>query len=107
MGKRAETLQAVFDLLQDCGWMPDGTTREETVRLPSSKNLIGNDGKSGGELVTFGSRQRFRKFDWFCTAGPRTVNFYRRGSDGPIDFHQAKSSDLEGVRKLATEKGTA
>lgn len=100
---KEETLQAVFDLLQECGWMPDGQTRSETVRVPTSRSPV--YGGMGGELRSSGGRQRFRKMDWFCTAGPRTVNFYQRGEDGPVGMVQAKSKDLDAIRKLATEKG--
>lgn len=96
-------LKAAFDVVQECGWIPDGTTRPETVRIPTTSNPV--FGEIGGEVVEFGSRQRFRKGDWFATIGPRTTNFYRRGPDGPVDMVQAKTSKLEDVRRLASEKG--
>jgi hypothetical protein len=51
-------------------------------------------------------RHRFQKMDWFATVGPRTINFYRNGRQlGPLDMVQVKTADVDGIRRLATEKG--
>lgn len=76
----AKRKQIAFDILQECGWIPNGKTTQH-------------------------DRQRFQKMSWFATAGPRTVNFYQRGDDGPVNMKQVKTSDVEGIRRLANEKG--
>jgi hypothetical protein len=79
-------LELVIDGLVHSGWTLAGTTRQETVRIPTMKSPIFGHGAnpSGGELATFGGRQRFRlpSTDWFVSVGDRTVCFYRKGDNG-------------------------
>lgn len=96
-------VQAAFDILGECGWIPAGTTSTETVRIPTTRSPV--FGGMGGELRTFGGRSRFQKMNWFVTVGPRTVNFYKRAADGPAGMIQAKTSDVVRIRELANEKG--
>jgi len=81
----------VIQSLLDAGFHPDGETREETVRVPTSKSLL--YGKSGGELAKFGGRQRFAKAGTTvkATVGGRTTAIYRVEGKG-----------LEGVKGIAT-----
>ena len=73
-------LELVIDELVSNGWVEAGTTKQEAVRIPTTRCPVLNGGKSGGELATFGGRQRFRlpATDWFATVGPRTTCFYKK-----------------------------
>lgn len=90
---KQEILQAAYDAIQECGWMPDGIAATE---CPWSR---------GKRKENVRGRQRFRKLDWFCTIGPKTTNFYQRIGDIRDSMIQVPTSDVEGIRKLANEKG--
>ena len=70
-------MEAVFDLLTSRGFVADGATRSETVRVPTSRSPV--LGKSGGEVRTFGGRQRLALpgTNVRVTVGSRTVFLYR------------------------------
>jgi len=69
------SIQAAYDILQECGWIPQGRTS--------------TCGKT--------ARQRFQRRDRFATVGARTVHFYRRGEPGT----SVKTSDTDRIRELA------
>ena len=83
-------------LLGEEGFVPDGDTRTETVRVPTMRSPV--FGGSGGELHSFGGRQRLRKpgTDLCVTVGPRTTFLYRALGGGKVEsiFHE-RTSELE------------
>jgi len=97
--KKPDSQRFVIALLIAHGWQEDGTTREETVRIPTMRSPV--FGGVGGELRTFGGRQRLRKGDRRVTVGPRTVCFYRCGPNGPCDFDRVPTKDVRLVCKRA------
>lgn len=63
--------------LYEAGFVQDGVTRQETVRVPTRTSPL--YGHSGGELRTFGGRQRFMLpgTSYRATVGKRTTALYR------------------------------
>lgn len=92
----------VIALLQDHGFQDDGRTQEESVRVSTRASPV--LGKTGGELATFGGRQRFaHPSGWKVTVGKRTVCVYRPDQSVPAEniatreieaLHQALLSRL-------------
>jgi len=70
-------MQAVIELLLAKGFVRDGATVQQTVRVPTVANPV--YGGIGGELTTMGGRQRFALpgTDIKATVGKRTTFFYR------------------------------
>lgn len=71
------TLNDIRLTLEGLGFVPDGSTPEATVRVPTVKAPV--YGKSGGKLTTFPGRERWSHTGHpalRCTVGPRTVNLY-------------------------------
>lgn len=113
---------AVVDALHELGWVDDGQTDTQTVRIPTSKcPVYGRGAYGGGEVRTFGGRERLAKpgTEWKVTVGTRSVNFYRVGeiktpfkgwdgqervktSRGAIDFQGFNTTDLEGIKARAS-----
>ncbi len=75
------TVGEIVSTLLDLGFMPAGETREEIVRIPTTRSPI--YGGTGGERRTLGGRDRYALpgTDLRVTVGPRTTNVYysRRG----------------------------
>jgi hypothetical protein len=71
-------------VLLAAGFVPDGATKEERVRIPTSKSPV--FGASGGELRTLGGRARYAMpgTNVRVTVGGRTVSVYKRGSGGNL-----------------------
>jgi len=69
-------LDLVIAELERAGFVPDGKTAEEMVRIPTMRSPV--TGRIGGERRTFGGRARWSLpgTNLRCTAGPRTVNVY-------------------------------
>lgn len=69
-------------MLAAAGFVPDGATRAETVRTPTSRAPV--FGGTGGEVRTLGGRARFRLPDTEvrATVGAQTVCLYRREGRG-------------------------
>lgn len=95
-------MASVIDLLLASKFTQNGHTREEIVRIPTSKSPL--LGKSGGELAKFGGRQRFGKpgTNIKATVGSRTTYFYfvQGLGDGcvkGIAMHDTK--DIESIKK--------
>lgn len=91
-------------VLSAAGFVPDGATREETVRVPTRKSPV--FGGVGGELKTLGGRTRFKLpgTDFRATVGPRTVSVYRveRGEATSFSNFAAKeftAADLAAATK--------
>lgn len=91
MTKNQQAMAAVIELLLAAGFLPDGETRQEHVRIPTAKAPV--FGHSGGVLATLGGRQRYVKAGTAikATVGPRTTALYRVDGGG-----------IEGVRGIAT-----
>ncbi len=94
-----DNVEQIVHVLLAAGWLEDGQTASDTVRIPTQRSPV--FGGSGGELRTIGGRRRFRNGERFCTVGPRTVNFYRRGKNGPEQMEQVNSRDIAGVADKA------
>lgn len=79
---RKTSMSEVIDLLLKSGFVPDGTTETQIVRIPTKRSPL--YGKSGGELATMGGRQRFMKPQTKikATVGKRTTAIYRVGTEG-------------------------
>lgn len=92
--------------LEQAGFVDDGETRSETVRIGTTKSPILNRGKSGGEIRTFGGRKRLKLpgTQWKVTVGKRTVCFYK--TPGPTDFQTFEASDPRAVHEAAIAKAT-
>jgi hypothetical protein len=92
----AEAIQALLD----AGFVPDGSTREEVVRIPTRDSPL--FGKSGGELAKFGGRQRFAKpgTDLKATVGARTTAIYLSsgGITGVKGIAHLNTKDIEAVK---------
>ena len=89
----------VADLLVRAGFVRDGATATRTVRMPESKSPIGNRGKSGGKVRSYGGRQRWRKGSVVVTVGKLTTFVYREGEPGENLGH-FNTSDLAGIRTV-------
>ena len=82
---KTTTLTAIVNTLTRAGFVADGQTAQEVVRVPTVRSpLYGN---TGGERRTFGGRQRYTKLGTTVrvTIGSRTVNVYRV-VDGNTEF---------------------
>lgn len=96
---KTSNVQAAMAVLLDAGFVPDGTTRTDTVRVPTQASPV--YGGSGGELATFGGRQRLARGMLKATVGPRTVALYRRdgaGLAGTVGIATLRTGDLDGLR---------
>ncbi len=77
MTPAAEAVQNVIDALLKRGFVANGQTRQETVRIPTMRSPATCGGKAGGELATFGGRMRFAHPSGLkATVGKRTTFFY-------------------------------
>ena len=92
-------IESVVAVLGEHGWLVDGQTAQQTVRIPTSRSPV--FGGVGGKVATFGGRRRFRRGETFCTVGARTVNFYERDERGPRNMRQAATKDIDRVKELA------
>lgn len=79
-------MQSVIDLLLQLGWLRDGQTRVETVRLPTRETPVyGRGGVMGGKLVTQGGRTRFHLSGtrWYATVGKRSACAFQHDGQRP------------------------
>ena len=86
MRNSQSAIDTVTQVLQGAGFVPDGATPVETVRVPTAASPL--FGKSGGVLATFGGRVRMAMpgTDIKVTVGARTTYLYRvQPSDDPRD----------------------
>jgi hypothetical protein len=88
--------------LLDAGFEPDGTTREETVRIPTRNSPL--FGSSGGELAKLGGRQRFAipGTTYKATVGKRTTAVYRTEGEGLGGVRGIASFDTHDIARLRT-----
>lgn len=91
---------AAIEAVLAAGFVADGETRSETVRIPTERCPVLCRGKMGGEIATFGGRPRFALpgTNRRVTVGPRTVCFYRfeKGKD-PTGFKSIDTKNLAAV----------
>lgn len=82
LGLAPLAVERAIAVLTAAGFVPDGATREEQVRIPTSRAPV--YGGIGGELRTVGGRKRFTipETDIHVTVGPTTVCIYRRTFKG-------------------------
>lgn len=101
MSKSHQQLTLVINQLIKCGFVLDGSTREEVVRVPTSKSPL--LGKSGGELTKFGGRQRFAKTGtkFKATVGLRTTFIYMidASANGIKSIASHNTADYELIKK--------
>lgn len=102
MSKSQQNLALVFDMLLKSGFALDGKTKEEIVRIPTTKSPL--FGKSGGELSKFGGRQRFVKTgtNIRATVGAKTTYIYfiqGAGKDCVKGIASHDTGDIEAIRK--------
>lgn len=100
LSKAQESMAAVIDALLLAGFAPDGETRTEVVRIPTSKSPL--FGQSGGELAKFGGRLRFALpgSNVKATVGARTTAIYRidgKGLEGVKGIASVNTSNLQAV----------
>lgn len=97
MGKQsnAETAAAI---LTEFGFVPDGATEQQQVRIPTVKNPV--FGGVGGERRTFGGRTRFAKGDLRATVGKITTCIYRKvpGQRDVVFLANVPTKDAEAIR---------
>lgn len=101
--KREQAMAAVIELLLQSGFVPDGETRTELVRIPTKRSPA--FGGSGGELAKLGGRQRFAKegTNIKATIGMRTTCIYRvegEGLSGVRGMGTVDTSDLQSIRSV-------
>ena len=99
---------AAAELLLSLGWEAAGETPREHVLMPSKATHWCSGRLMGGEPRTFGGRARFHLpgTDRWATVGRNTTNLYTRGPKGPEGFQRFTSSDLDGIRAAAQQKGS-
>ena len=89
----SSSMELVISTLLENGWVENGRTVSEQVRIPTSRSPI--FGKCGGELATFGGRLRFVKGNRKCTVGKRTTYFY--DSDNPEGGKPFNTKDFDEI----------
>ena len=98
----------VATLLAESGWQPFGETKSEQVRIGTSKVPV--YGGIGGEVRTFGGRQRYRKgeTDLFVTLGRNSVCFYHRQDGKAIGFRTyATGREIDYITEAVTKAATS
>ena len=94
----SDSVTVMVSLLSEQGWVGDGETASQSVRIPTTKSPL--LGAGGGEPTTFGGRLRFKKGTRRATVGKRTTCFYWMGEKGPTDFTNVPTKDLEQARRI-------
>lgn len=101
MSKALLAVEEVLKCLGAAGFVEDGATRTEHVRVPTKDSPV--FGQSGGQLATFGGRMRFVKAGTRikATVGKRTTAIYEvqgAGLAGVRGIASADTSDIEKIR---------
>lgn len=106
MTKTEKAKADIIAMLLAIGWEADGATREETVRVPTTRCPL--YGKSGGELATFGGRTRLRlpDTDRRVTVGSRTTCFYRVADGKTSEYVNFKTMHESATIRAEALKGT-
>lgn len=66
-GEARKAAERVVELIQAAGYLLDGHTEIDAVRVPTSNAPV--FGGMGGEVRTFGGRQRFKRGEERVTKG--------------------------------------
>ncbi len=102
---KIDVVGPVIGVLVRAGFVPNGFTAEEHVRVPTQRSPL--YGGIGGEARTFGGRSRYQKpgTNLRVTGGPRTVNVYRVTAGGAsfIANYQTRDGDLDELLTLLTD----
>lgn len=101
MSKALLAVEEVVKCLTAAGFVEDGATRMEHVRVPTKESPV--FGQSGGQLATFGGRVRFVKEGTSikATVGKRTTALYEvvgAGLAGVRGIASLETSDIEKIR---------
>ncbi|MGP3508652.1 hypothetical protein [Paracidovorax citrulli] len=101
MEEARSPIEEVVACLAAAGFVGDGATRTEQVRVPTKDSPV--YGKSGGELVTYGGRMRFAKAGTRikATVGKRTTAIYEvtgPGLAGVRGIASVETRDIERIR---------
>lgn len=98
-----DAVNGVIELLNASGFVADGFTDSQTVRIPTVRSPV--FGGIGGELATFGGRRRFKRDSLKVTVGKRTTYFYRvMGKQLDPDFGKRfDTKDLEAIRRFVSD----
>ena len=102
----ADRQAAVIAVLLEAGFVGDGQTRTQTVRIPTQEAPL--HGRGGGRLATFGGRVRFRLpgSDLHVTVGARTTTVYRKhgpGLEGVQGLAYCRTRDLDEIRAVLAD----
>jgi hypothetical protein len=101
--KTQQAQAAAIEAVIAAGFVDDGETRSQTVRMESASNPI--YGGIGGRVTTIGGRPRFALpgTDRKVTVGPRSVCFYRfaKGDREPHSYQSFATKDVEAIRHAA------
>lgn len=97
------TMDRVLELLHEAGWVDDGRTQTEHVRIPTTKVPAYLFGGQGGELRTLGGRLRLAKpgTDRKVTVGKRTTYFYEIREGVVRADLRVQTKDLERIQNAA------
>lgn len=96
----ADAMGEVETLLAAHGFVADGFTDSQTVRIPTTRAPV--FGGLGGELATFGGRKRFARNGLKVTVGKRTTYFYRV-ENKQLDSNFGKrfnTKDIDAIRSF-------
>lgn len=96
-------MQNVVDLLLQHGFLADGYTPQEHVRIPTTRAPAFCNGKAGGELATFGGRARFIRNGLYCTVGKRTTCFYLKKNKKAYNFDNFDTKDFEAIESFVSK----
>lgn len=99
------TVGETIDQLLALGFVPAGATREEVVRIPTTRSPV--FGGLGGERRTLGGRARYAlpDTDLRVTVGPRTTNVYFSRGGGKTEFllnEKTKQLTAQELRDVVT-----
>ena len=97
----------VIDILTANGWEGDGATPTQSVRLSTARAPV--YGGIGGEVRTFGGRERFHKpgTNLFVTVGSRTVSFYHRENGEALGFRTySTTKDIDYITHASAKNAT-
>lgn len=100
MSKAALAMGEAVKCLLSAGFVDDGQTLTEQVRIPTKASPV--FGQSGGELATFGGRMRFVKTGTRikATVGKRTTAIYEVQGAGLAGVRGIASIDTSEIEKI-------
>lgn len=90
-------LDQTLDLLTQAGFVPDGHTQQQTVRMATTASPV--LGRSGGTLAQTGGRQRFAKpgTNLKATVGKQTTSLYRVIGQGTVKIQVIAAHDTKNL----------